>query len=111
MDQPRARLAQQQAADAGVAEQVEHVGIRRPRSRIQSHCGAMSGKKPRCRNGVSDASNRTPPRDSSHCARHRPVLDPAPAAFLVGAGNEGRVGIPVARAPAPTSPAARAGRR
>jgi len=29
------------------------------RSRIQSHCGAMSEKNPRCRNGVRDALNFT----------------------------------------------------
>ena len=34
-------------------------------------------------------------RATAPTARDRTVLDPAAAAFLVGAGNEGRVGIPV----------------
>ena len=55
----------------------------------------MSGKKPRWRKGVSEASKRTSPRDSSHCRGTGAMLDPAAAAFLVRAGNEGRVRVPV----------------
>ena len=95
MDHPRAGVGQRQRADPGIAEQVEHVGVVADRARIKSHCGAMSGKKPRWRNGVRLAWKRTLPRASGQLGGTGAMLDPAPAALLVRSGDEGRVGRPI----------------
>ena len=80
MRHPRALGRQRQAADAGIAEQVEHlVALGRSARASTSHCGAMSGKKARWRNGVFCARKRTssqrtcqPPRGTSRERCHLP---------------------------------------
>src|SRR6185312_1397401 len=93
--QPRAGFAERQRADAGVAEQVEHVGVGSTLPHpvpLRGHVGeeaevAEWGQ----RGGEADISARELP-----LPRHRAVLDPAAAALLVRAGDEGRVRVPVA---------------
>ena len=67
MDQPRARFAQQQRADAGIAEQVEHVGVRRA-ARASSPIAAPCRERSRG-GGTASARRRSgpSPRASSHC--------------------------------------------
>ena len=63
------------------------------RPRINSHCGAMSGKKPKCRNGVSEALKRTSPRASTHsrgtgrCWTQRPPPSSSEPGTKVASGS------------------------
>ena len=94
MDEAPAGLAQQQRADPGVAEQVEDLGVVRAGLHpvpLRRHVGEES-----------EVAEGGEGRVEAHVAAYqRPaggdgtMLDPAPAALLVRAGNEGRVGVPV----------------
>ena len=55
----------------------------------------MSGKKPRWRNGVSDASKRTSPRDSSHCRGTGRCWTQRPPPSSSEPGTKVASGIPV----------------
>ena len=93
MDQPRSRLAQQQAANPGVAEQVEDVGIFGPRAHpvpLRGHIGKeaeVPERRQRCLKPDAIAPERPLRID-------RTVLHPAPAPFLVRTGHECRIGVP-----------------
>ena len=93
MDQSRAGVGQRQCADAGVAKQVEDVGVVRQgahRVPLRRHVGEEAQVAEGGQAGVeADLAARHWP-----AARNRSMLDPAPAAILVRSGDEGRVGVP-----------------
>ena len=80
MDHPRARFAQQQSADAGVAEQVEHVGVGRALAHpvpLRRHVGEEGEMAERRQAGVeADRAARQLPRsepgDAGPSARRLP---------------------------------------
>ena len=100
-----------QRADAGIAEQVERLARRRPAVRASTPIAApCRGRKRGGGTGVHlGAEADLLPAQLPAFARHRPAELPAAAAFLVGAGDELAVGVPVGLGRAPTSPAARGG--
>ena len=82
-------------ADAGVAEQVEHVGVRGALAHpvpLRRHVGKEAEMAERRQRGVRSGRRRAPAPIACGTGA---MLDPAPAAFLVGPGNEGRVGVPI----------------
>ena len=94
MDQPPAGLAEQQAADPRVAEQIEDVGVGGPGPHpvpLRRHVGEETEMAEGRQRGV----------EANIAARQRPairdwsVLHPSPAAFFVGAGDEGSVRLPI----------------
>ena len=110
MGEPRALGRHRQRADAGIAEQVERLAalaepLAHPRP-LRRHVGEESEVAERRRLG---AEADLLPGQLPALARHRPGELPAAAAFLVRAGDELAVRVPLAPRPAPTSPAARAG--
>ena len=93
VDHLRARVGQRQRADAGIAEQVEHLRVGRPFPHeipLRGHVGEEAQVAEGRQAGVeADVAARQRPR-----RRDRAMLDPASAALLVRSRHEGRVGGP-----------------
>ena len=94
VDELRSRVTEKQGSDACVAEQVQHVGVGCTLSHpvplgrhVREEAEVPERRQRRMKPNV--AAQEFP------LARDRPVLDPAPTAFLVRTWDERRIRVPI----------------